>query len=101
MSITYWVLLALLLLAAGLVIWADRTAEPGPDWRHETVRAPRRHSQRNRDQATQRLRPASPDWQWLPPRERPGGEAQRLPGRDDLPWRPEELRSRPGSEHGT
>lgn len=92
MSITYWVLLAVLLLAGGLCIWAYLTAGPGPEWRHETARQPGQHAQRNRDQLTQRLRPAAPEW--IPYEARPGGEAQLLPSRDQLPWADEELRER-------
>jgi hypothetical protein len=96
MSPTYWILFAVLLLAAGMVLWAHLTAGPGPEWRHETAREPGRHTQRNRDQDTRRLRPPAPDW--IPHAARPGGEAQLLPPRDQLPWADEELRARPLDE---
>lgn len=86
MTPTAWALVALLPLAIGLCVWAVRTGSPGPEWRQETVRAV--HSRRNREQHTQRLRPPAPPREWLPYPERPGGEAQRLPPPEDLPWPP-------------
>jgi hypothetical protein len=81
---TAWVLLGLAPLAIGLVVWGRLTGGPGPDHRHETVRQrPAQHSQKNRDEVTRRLYPPSAGW--LPPRDRPGGEA---------PWPDEEPRER-------
>jgi hypothetical protein len=84
-NVTSWVLVALVVLALAMCVWAYFTGGQGPEWRQEMVRQrPPAHSRRNRGQTTQRLRPPAPDW--LPPMERPGGEAQPLPPPEDLPW---------------
>lgn len=82
MTGTSWTLAALLLGAAGLCVWAYLTGGAGPDWRHEITRTPGDHTQRRRDQETQRL--AQPAADWVPPWERPGGMAQRLPSHEEV-----------------
>lgn len=83
MTPTAWVLAALLPLALGMIVWAHLTGGPGPDWRQEEHRAPFAHGRKNRGQATQRLAPPVPA-DWLPPMERPGGMAQRLPDHEHV-----------------
>lgn len=82
MTGTAWGLAVLLVGAAGLCIWAYLTGWDGPDWRQETARQPGEHTRRRRDQETQRLTPEAPDW--IPPWERPGGQAQRLPSHEEV-----------------
>lgn len=84
MTPTAWVLLAVLVMAGGLCVWAWLTGGQGPEWRQETVRHPGYHSRRNREDATQRLTPPVPEPDWIPPWERPGGEAQRLPDHQEV-----------------
>jgi hypothetical protein len=83
MTGTAWALAALLVGAAGLCLWAALTGSSDVDWRHETTRQwLGTHTRRMRQQDTQPL--AQPSAGWLPPRERPGGEAQRLPSHEDV-----------------
>ena len=83
MSLTYQILAGLLLMAGGLCVWALITGSPGPDWRQETARAPGEHTRKRRDQDTQRLLPPEAA-DWVPPWERPGGVAHRLPPHEDV-----------------
>jgi hypothetical protein len=87
-------LLILLGVGGALCLWAWRTGDPADhDVTKIVVRQVARHSRAVQGEVTTRLRPAAPS---LPAMERDGGQAQRLPRREDLPWnRP------PGTEHGT
>lgn len=73
MSVTYWLLSGLLALAACLCVWAWASDRPA------RIRPPRQggtHNAQARGATTQRLSPPPvPDW--IPPADRPGGEARR------------------------
>lgn len=82
MSLTYWLLSGLLVIAALLCLWAWLTGRPARQ------RAPRQggtHNAQAREAVTRRLKPP-PVPGWIPPAERPGGEA---PPPDWPPRRPE------------
>jgi hypothetical protein len=87
-SVTAWILVGVVVLAAGMCVWAWLTGGHGPNWRMETVRQrPPTHSQANRDEVTRRLKAPDGGWRWLPHPERPGGQAPsefQLP--EELPW---------------
>lgn len=76
-----WTLIGLLLLASVLLIWAIRTAEP----ERPAARVPR-HARWTLEGSTTRLHHA--DVTASVPMGRDGGQAQRLPKREYLPWGP-------------
>ena len=79
-----YILAALLVPSAAMVLWAARTGTP--------ARTPE-HSLPNAQGRTERL-PAIPTAE-APPLERDGGMAQRLPRPEDMPWPAHDDRPRP------
>lgn len=78
-----WTLTLLAAMAFGMCVWAFATGKPkGPE---RPVRRTPQHSRAVGEGGTQRLTPPAP-LEELPGLERDGGQAQRLPRREDLPW---------------